>query len=44
VTDHGHAHDPDRPEKRVTWAELFFDLVFVLAVTQVAALLHSDHS
>ena len=30
-------------EKRVTWAELFFDLVFVFAVTQVAALLHDDH-
>ena len=32
------------PEKRVTWAELFFDLVFVFAVTQVSALLHGDHS
>lgn len=31
-------------EKRVTWAELFFDLVFVLAVTEVSALLHDDHS
>jgi low temperature requirement protein LtrA len=31
-------------EKRVTWAELFFDLVFVFAVTQVSALLHADHS
>jgi len=31
-------------EKRVTWAELFFDLVFVFAVTQVSALLHQDHS
>jgi low temperature requirement protein LtrA len=31
-------------EKRVTWAELFFDLVFVVAVTQVSALLHGDHS
>ena len=31
-------------EKRVTWAELFFDLVFVFAVTQVSALLHEDHS
>ncbi|MQY06885.1 low temperature requirement protein A [Actinomadura macrotermitis] len=30
--------------KRVTWAELFFDLVFVFAVTQVSALLHHDHS
>jgi low temperature requirement protein LtrA len=33
-----------QPEKRVTWAELFFDLVFVFAVTQVSALLHGDHS
>ena len=31
-------------EKRVTWAELFFDLVFVFAITQVSALLHADHS
>ncbi|MBW8483965.1 low temperature requirement protein A [Actinomadura parmotrematis] len=30
--------------KRVEWAELFFDLVFVFAVTQVSALLHHDHS
>ncbi|NUR85346.1 MAG: low temperature requirement protein A [Nonomuraea sp.] len=30
-------------EKRVTWAELFFDLVFVFAITQVSALLHADH-
>jgi low temperature requirement protein LtrA len=32
------------PEKRVTWAELFFDLVFVFAVTEVSALLHEDHT
>ncbi|GGN67743.1 low temperature requirement protein A [Actinoplanes lobatus] len=31
-------------EKRVTWAELFFDLVFVFAVTQASHLLHDDHS
>jgi len=30
-------------EKRVTWAELFFDLVFVFAVTQVSGLLHDHH-
>ncbi len=30
--------------KRVAWAELFFDLVFVFAVTQLVALLHHDHS
>jgi low temperature requirement protein LtrA len=35
---------PAESEKRVTWAELFFDLVFVFAVTQVSALLHHDHS
>ena len=32
-----------RPEKRVSWGELFFDLVFVFAVTQLSALLHRDH-
>jgi low temperature requirement protein LtrA len=32
------------PGKRVTWAELFFDLVFVFAVTQGSVLLHGDHS
>lgn len=31
-------------EKRVSWAELFFDLVFVFAITQVSALLLGDHS
>ncbi|BCJ44766.1 low temperature requirement protein A [Actinoplanes ianthinogenes] len=31
-------------EKRVTWSELFFDLVFVFAVTQVSHLLHEHHS
>lgn len=35
---------PATEDKRVTWAELFFDLVFVFAVTQVSALLHDDHS
>src|SRR5436190_112602 len=35
---------PGESEKRVTWAELFFDLVFVFAVTQVTALLHRDGS
>jgi low temperature requirement protein LtrA len=34
----------DQPEKRVTWGELFFDLVFVFAVTQLSALLHGDHT
>ena len=31
-------------EKRVSWAELFFDLVFVVAVTRVSILLEHDHS
>jgi low temperature requirement protein LtrA len=35
---------PPEAEKRVTWAELYFDLVFVFAVTQVSALLRHDHS
>lgn len=30
--------------KQVTWAELFFDLVFVVAVTQMSTLLERDHS
>jgi low temperature requirement protein LtrA len=33
----------ERTEKRVTWAELFFDLVFVFAVTEVSSLLHDHH-
>ncbi len=32
-----------QPEKRVTWAELFFDLVYVFAVTEVSSLLHAHH-
>jgi low temperature requirement protein LtrA len=40
----GEAVPEPTPEKRVTWAELFFDLVFVFAVTQVAALVHHDHT
>lgn len=34
---------PASVTKRVTWAELFFDLVFVLAITQLSARLHDDH-
>ena len=30
-------------EKKVTWTELFFDLVLVFAITQITALLHEDH-
>ena len=37
--------EADEPEEiRVTWAELFFDLVFVFAVTEVSQLLRADHS
>lgn len=35
--------DREPVEKRVTWAELFFDLVFVFAITQISALLHQHH-
>jgi low temperature requirement protein LtrA len=31
-------------EKRVTWAELFFDLVFVVGVTRTSELVAADHS
>ncbi|MFI6446182.1 low temperature requirement protein A [Kitasatospora sp. NPDC050543] len=34
---------PGAEEKRVTWAELYFDLVFVFAITQVSGLLHHHH-
>ena len=33
-----------RVERRVSWAELFFDLVFVAAVAQVGVLLARDYS
>src|SRR3954452_15081567 len=33
----------EAPEKRVSWAELFFDLVYVVAVTRVSALIARDH-
>jgi low temperature requirement protein LtrA len=36
--------DVEITEKRVTWAELFFDLVYVFAVTEVSSLLSADHS
>jgi low temperature requirement protein LtrA len=35
---------PQATEKRVTWTELFFDLVLVFAITQITAMLHTDHS
>jgi low temperature requirement protein LtrA len=34
----------DRPERHATWTELFFDLVFVVAVAQLAAGLHEHVS
>ena len=34
----------EAPERRVTWLELFFDLVFVAAVAQVASPLRQDYS
>src|SRR5437763_10779135 len=42
----GVVTEPDSPpaERRVTWAELFFDLVFVFAVTEVSTLLAGDRS
>ncbi|HEX9338196.1 MAG TPA: low temperature requirement protein A, partial [Pseudonocardiaceae bacterium] len=36
--------DAQDAEVRVTWAELFFDLVFVFAVTEVSTLLRGDHT
>ena len=33
-----------RRGEKVSWAELFFDLVFVVAVTRVSAVLEHDHS
>jgi low temperature requirement protein LtrA len=37
--------NPGEPaEKKVTWAELFFDLVFAFAITAVAGLLRTDHT
>ncbi|MEU6232121.1 low temperature requirement protein A [Kitasatospora sp. NPDC047058] len=43
VDDMGIAAGEGAEEKRVTWAELYFDLVFVFAVTQVSGLLHHHH-
>jgi low temperature requirement protein LtrA len=34
----------DRGERQASWLELFFDLVFVVAVSALAAQLHHDHS
>jgi low temperature requirement protein LtrA len=37
-------NDLELAEKRVSWAELFFDLVYVLAVTEVSSLLQERHT
>jgi low temperature requirement protein LtrA len=43
--DHDNGHDhAGAGERRVTWIELFFDLVFVAAVAQVSAPLAHDFS
>jgi low temperature requirement protein LtrA len=45
TTERSASVEDDEPEEiRVTWAELFFDLVFVFAVTEVSQLLRFDHS
>lgn len=36
--------EPTPEGKRVSWAELFFDLVFVFAVTEVSTLIQAEHS
>ncbi|MEU3460456.1 low temperature requirement protein A [Streptomyces sp. NPDC006733] len=33
----------EEPDKQVSWAELFFDLVYVFAITEVSSLLLADH-
>lgn len=39
-----HLGEGPEPTRHATWLELFFDLVFVLAIAQLAHLLHSDPS
>ena len=41
---HQPAAPPESPERRVTWLELFFDLVFVAAVAQVAEPLREHYN
>jgi low temperature requirement protein LtrA len=38
-----HVHDWEAEVRHATWLELFFDLVFVVAVARLALLLHDDH-
>lgn len=39
-----HAGGSDRSPRHATWLELFFDLVFVLSIAELAHLLHGDAS
>ena len=39
-----HPGEGQGRERHATWLELFFDLVFVLAIAELAHLLHSDYS
>src|SRR6266702_3396275 len=47
---HGLVHSPrlwpsdPRTDRRVTWMELFFDLIFVAAVAEVGSPLNADYS
>ncbi|MER5862148.1 low temperature requirement protein A [Kitasatospora sp. NPDC002040] len=44
VADRAPAEERERAEQRVTWAELFFDLVWVFAITQIAVAVAHAHS
>ena len=44
MTRHTGSGSEPEPGKRVSWAELYFDLVFVVAVTRVSAFIEHDHS
>ena len=44
MTDEGSGIEVGADEKRVSWGELFFDLVFVVAVTRTSAIVTHDHS
>ena len=44
MSDPHPPHEGAAEGKRVGWSELFFDLVFVFAVTDISALIEHDHS
>ncbi|MEZ0093453.1 low temperature requirement protein A [Streptacidiphilus sp. EB129] len=44
MSEQPDADSEEESEKRVTNAELFFDLVFVLCVTEVSVMLHAHHT